>query len=118
MTTTELIVEAAEPACAAELQDLEGAAMDAAVRQLETLTDALVRRLPGLLDDLDQQARVIADLRGQRTVLWLLLRDAADVLHTVEGDGDDEATRLAELRQRIADACAGVALEVVGEAQG
>lgn len=63
------------------------------------------------------QAEQIAALRGQRSVLFDLLREAADVLHTVDGGDSDEDRRLRELRDLIADACGGVMLAMVQEAQ-
>lgn len=59
-----------------------------------------------------------ATLRGQRDVLLQLLRDAADVLHTVVGKDADEERELQSLRQQISDACAGVMAQIVKEAQG
>lgn len=60
----------------------------------------------------------LATVRGQRDVLLQLLRDAADVLHTVVGEDADEEQQLQALRQQIADACAGVLAQIVKEAQG
>lgn len=59
----------------------------------------------------------ITKLRGQRDVLFGLLRDAADVLHTVVGEDADEERQLQALRQQIADACGGVMAQIVQEAQ-
>lgn len=59
----------------------------------------------------------IATLRGQRDVLLQLLRDAADVLHTVVGKDADEERELQSLRQQISDACAGVMAQIVKEAK-
>ena len=69
-----------------------------------------------------REVRAVADqlatVRGQRDVLLQLLRDAADVLHTVVGEDADEERELQALRQQIADACAGVMAQIVEEAQG
>ena len=75
------------------------AALNGAVREVRSATDQL------------------ATVRGQRDVLLQLLRDAADVLHTVVGEDADEERELQALRQQIADACGGVMLAMVQEAQ-
>lgn len=64
------------------------------------------------------QAEQIAALRGQRDVLLQLLRDAADVLHTVVGNDAEEERELQTLRQQIADACGGVMAGILKEARG
>jgi hypothetical protein len=88
-----------------------------ALAQAEPMIDRLNAELPRMLADLQTQAKQITDLRGQRDVLLQLLRDAADVLHTVVGADADEDRRLREMRDLIADACGGVMLAMVQEAQ-
>lgn len=68
-------------------------------------------------DQNDQASSQITTLRGQRDVLLQLLRDAADVLHTVVGNTDDEERELQALRSQIADACAGVMAQILKEAK-
>ena len=89
-----------------------------ALAQAEPMIDRLNAELPRMLADLQAQAEQIAALRGQRSVLFDLLRDAADVLHTVVGEDADEEQQLQALRQQIADACAVVMAQIVEEAQG
>jgi hypothetical protein len=67
--------------------------------------------------DLVSLSDQLAAVRGQRDVLLQLLRDAADVLHTVVGEDADEERQLQALRQQIADACAGVMAQIVEEAK-
>lgn len=88
-----------------------------ALAQAEPMIDRLKAELPRMLADLQTQAKQITDLRGQRDVLLQLLRDAADVPHTVVGADADEDRRLREMRDLIADACGGVMLAMVQEAQ-
>jgi uncharacterized protein YgbK (DUF1537 family) len=88
-----------------------------ALAQAEPMIDRLNAELPRMLADLQTQAKQITDLRGQRDVLLQLLRDAADVLHTVVGEDADEERQLQALRQQIADACAGVMAQIVEEAK-
>lgn len=84
----------------------------------EPMIDRLNAELPRMLADLQAQAEQIAALRGQRDVLLQLLRDAADVLHTVVGEDADEERQLDKLRQQIALACGGVMAGIVKEARG
>lgn len=57
----------------------------------------------------------LARVTGQRDVLLELLREAADVLHTLEPEDTEDPAALRGLRDRIADATGAVLQQLVDD---